>query len=188
MNYELLWISLTAISSWALVALTFYLVREQIKVARNDLEVHLQTNFEEKFQSQLMIMERKKLATQILSQASHEEIQEPIMNFFETIGMYLKRGYFDKEMAWVGFGYYAIRWWAVCKDYVFEERKRNNNDNTIFEGFESLVDQVFQVEIKDRKLSRAELEPNKDDLNSFLTAERDRLLIHEFITKMIKNS
>lgn len=33
MNYELLWISLTAISSWALVAITFYLVREQIKVA-----------------------------------------------------------------------------------------------------------------------------------------------------------
>ena len=45
------------------------------------------------------------------------------MNFFETVGMYLKRGYFDKEMAWVGFGYYAIRWWAVCKDYVFEEEE-----------------------------------------------------------------
>ena len=69
-----------------------------------------------------------------------------------------------------------------------KKRKRNNYDNTIFEGFESLVDQVFQVEIKDRKLSRAELEPNKDDLNAFLIAERDRLLIHEFITKMIKNS
>ena len=171
MHWEHFWMALTAIASWALVGITYYLVRKQIKIAREDLKVRLQTSFEEKFESQLIIVERKKLALQLMQQANHEDIQEPILNFFESVGMLLKRGYFDKEMAWVGFGYYVIRWWASCKDYVFEERRRNNNDKTIFEEFEYLVDQVFQVEIKERNLSRAELEPSKDDINTFLTAE-----------------
>ena len=73
MHCELIWVSLTAVASWALVFVTWFLVSKQIKVAsddmkeqikvmregvsqqlkmsRDDLKARLQITYEEKFDS-----------------------------------------------------------------------------------------------------------------------------------------
>jgi hypothetical protein len=160
-------------ASWALVAVTWFFLRRQIGLSREDLRVRLQTTYEEKFDSAAMVSERKKLAEQLLSREAHEEIQEAVMNFYETIGMFVRRGYLDGEMAWAGFSFYGIRWWSVIKDYIFEERRIQNNDSTIFEEFEVLIDEFYKIEIDRRKLSRAQLEPSSEDLNRFLKSEQN---------------
>jgi len=167
------WITfLTALASWAIVFVTGYWIREQVRLGRKDLKVRLQTNYEEKFEGQTLISERKKLAEQLLEQAQHEEIQESVMNFFESVGLLLRKGYLDKEMVWSGFAFYVIRWWSASKDYIFEERRIQNNDTTIFEDFQYLVDEIYKIEIKKRGLSRAELEPSQNDITRFLNAEK----------------
>jgi hypothetical protein len=172
-NGELVWISLTAIASWALVFVTWFLVWRQLRLAREDLKVRLQTSYEEKFDGPALIAERKKLAGQLLTNAAHKDIQEPVMNFFESVGMLLRRRYIDLDMVWSDFSFYAIRWWSASKDYISEERRLQNNDETIFEEFKHLVDALYNFETKKRHLSRAQLEPSKQDLQRFLETERD---------------
>ena len=173
MGSEILWVSLTAIASWVMVVITWFLIRSQIKLSKEDLKVRLQTNYEEKFDSPSMIAERKRLAEQLLSNASHEDIQEPVMNFFESVGILLRREYLDEEMVWTGFSFHAIRWWSACKDYILQERRLQNNDDTIFREFEELVDELYEFEAEERYLTRAQLEPSKQDLQRFLEAEKN---------------
>ena len=155
MSCEVFWMSITAIASLALVAVTWFLVRSQIRLSKEDLRVRLHTNYEEKFDSPALIVERKKLAEQLLTKTPHKEIQESVMNFFESIGMLIRRGYLDTDMVWSGFSFHAIRWWIACKDYILEERRIENNDKTIFDEFEKLVDELYKIEMKERHLSRA---------------------------------
>ncbi len=188
---ETFWVMLTAIASWALVIVTWRLIKSQIKLgklqldeqrrfaneqldlSRSDLKVRLQVNYEEKFDSETFINERKKLATQLLAKTHHNEIQEPIMNFFESVGLLLRKKYLDPEMVWSGFSFYAIRWWCACKDYISEERQLQHNDGTIFNDFENLVDELYKIEIAQRNLTRAKIEPSRDDIASFLEAEKN---------------
>ena len=119
-----------------------------------------------------MIAERKKLADQLLSNASHKDIQEPVINFFESIGIMLRKKYLDKELVWAGFSFYAIRWWSACKDYIDEERRLKKNDITIFEDFQFLVNEMYEFEIKRRSLARTELEPSVNEIKDFLNEEK----------------
>jgi len=129
-----------------------------------------------------MQTKRQKLAKQILSGAGHDEIQEDVIGFFESLSKYLDRKYLDPEMVWADFGFYAIHWWSACKEYIFEERKRQGNDNTIFEGFGKLVDVLYETEAKHRKLSRVELEPGHDKITQFLKDE-SRLIRNRVLTE-----
>lgn len=173
MTCEVFWVMLTAIASWFLVGVTWLMIKKQVMLGQTDLKVRLQMSFEEKFGGSNMIEERKKLAGQIIGQTKHEDIQEPILNFFESIGILLRRKYLDREMVWAGFAFYAIRWWSASKDYIFEERRRKNNDNTIFEDFNYLIDELYKIEMQKRSLTRAELEPSQDDIKRFLDEEKN---------------
>jgi hypothetical protein len=195
MSCELIWISLTAIASWALVFVTWFVVtkqikkakedmqeqinvsreglREQLQMGRNDLKVRLQISYEDKFDSQSLISERKKLAEQLFTNTPHSDIQETVMNFFESVGMLLRKEYFDLDMAWSAFSFYAIRWWSATKDYIFEERRLEHDDDTIFKDFEEFVDAMYKYETEKRHLSRASLEPSKQDVERFLESEKN---------------
>lgn len=171
-SWPLIWTAITAIGTWGLVLATWWLVKKQSQASRDELRVKFQLSFEDKFEGRPMIHERKSLAKQLLDSTPHDQIQEDVMNFFESAGTLLRRGYLDKEMAWVGFGYYVFRWWNACKDYVFEER-RQNNDETIFEEFEHLVTKLYKVESAHRGRSQSQLEPSRNEVTTFLEAERD---------------
>ena len=128
---------------------------------------------EDSFDSPQKVVARKKLAEQLLSGASHDEIQEEIMNFFETIGSLLCRGYLDEELAYGSFSYYGTKWWSACKDYIIEERHRKGDDQTIFEEFQDLVDTFYKIEMKERGKTRAELEASRVDIEIFLKEEKN---------------
>jgi len=171
--FEIIWVPLTAIASWALVIVTWYMIRKQVKLGKDDLKVRLQVDFDDKFEGHNMTIERKRLAEQLLANATHDDIKEPIINFFESLGLLLRKNYLDSEMIWSSFAFYIIRWWAACKDYIIEERKRQNNDDTIFSEFEFLVDEMYKVEMKKRALSRIKLEPSRDEIIQFLNEEKE---------------
>lgn len=150
---------LTALASWALVFITWYLIRKQIKSGKKDLLIRLERDLVKRFESELL-EERKKLANQLLNNVSHEEIQEPVLNFFEDVGFYLKRKYLDKEFVWHDFAYYSIHWWYVLKEYIDEERKRHEDDNTIFASFEYLAREMKKFD--DKKVREMNKRKNKN--------------------------
>jgi hypothetical protein len=169
---------IVAIGTWGLVYWTFKLTRSttelvtsQNEVAKTNLVASLQLKMEDRFDSNSMVTARSKLARQLLTNAPHDEIQEDVMNFFESVGTMFRRGYLDPEMTWAAFSFYAIHWWAACKEYIDTERKRQDDDHTIFDDFQNLVDKLCEIESSKRKLSRSQLEPRTQKIQQFLQDE-----------------
>jgi len=127
--------------------------------------VRHQLAFADRFDAGGMLKNRKLLAHQLLSGAGRGEIEEPVIDFFEDMGLFLRRGYLDEELLWSTFGYYGVRWWAACKNYILEERKKQN-DSTLFTDFEALAERFRALDIKE-KLA----EPTSSELQSFLQDE-----------------
>jgi hypothetical protein len=168
----------TAIGTWAVAGVTWWLVLEtkrhlsrQNEITKDNLAAELQLKLEDKFDDPYMLRERTKLAKQIQAKAHHDDIQEPVMDFFESVGAMVRRGYLDKELAHCAFCHHCIHWWSITKDYVFDERKRQNNDHTMYDEFQNLVDVFYEIESKKRNLSRAQLEPSTLLITQFLEDE-----------------
>jgi hypothetical protein len=160
------------LGTWALVFVTFWMARKQIVLLKQQtddahanlcLQNHL--TFTARFDSPAMQRDRKSLAEHFLS--SRPEIPERVLDFFEDLGLFLRRGYLDEELAWDTFGFYAVRWWAVCRGYILEERRRQS-DSTLFTDFEDLAKQFLT---RDTKAGLTEATPS--DLQQFLKDERD---------------
>ncbi len=174
-----------AAASWLLVAVTFWMARRQIQFGERqiaitldlakrqsdalkaDLMARLQLEFSDRFDSPGRVTARKQLASHYLNQRPIDETPETVLEFFEDLGLFWRRGYLDEELIWSTFGFFGVRWWAVCKGYILEERKRQS-DETLFDEFKKL-NQMF--------LSRDEAAGNTEatdsDLIRFLEDERD---------------
>ena len=81
------------------------------------------------------------------------------------LGLFCRRGYLDEELIWQTFGFYAVRWWAACRNYILVERK-TENDSTLFVEFESLANRLHK---RDRRAKLGELADA--EINAFLQDE-----------------
>lgn len=155
-----LWLVL---GTWALVCVTLWVAFQQSRSLRNDLKIRLQLQFGERFDR--LMRSRNELAERVRAGATRDTLSEDVMNFFEDLGMCLDRGYLDEELVWNTFGFYALRWWMACKDYVLQERRRHN-DQTLFADFEGLGKKMRTRDV------RAKLEePTSADIEKFLLDE-----------------
>lgn len=166
-------------ATWALVVATILLVgvtywmfkkqvhllEEQTADNRKNLRLQNHLTFMARFDGPEVRGGRVRLARQLLTTALHEDIAEGAMNFFEDMGLFCRRGYLDEELLWNTFGFYTVKWWAACRDYVLEER-RKQNDATLFTDFEELVNR-FRKRDKRAKLA----EPSKAEIEEFLKEE-----------------
>ena len=161
------------LGTWALVLVTLWMARKQISLLRQQtddahanisLQIHLK--FTARFDTPEMLRDRKELAEHFLSGRS-PEVQERVLDFFEDMGLFLRRGHLDEELAWSTFGFYAVRWWAICKGYILKERKRQS-DTTLFIDFEDLTKRFMA---RDSKANLTEATPS--DIENFLKDERD---------------
>jgi hypothetical protein len=97
-----------AVGTWALVLVTWLLGRQQIQgqlsVAREQLRMQFFLELRRQFDGPL-VSERKLLAQKLKSGAPRDEINEPVLDFFEDLGMLVRRDYIDREMVWDTFSY-----------------------------------------------------------------------------------
>lgn len=155
-----LWLVL---ATWTLVGVTLWVAHEQSRSLRDDLKVRLQLQFAERFDR--LIGSRSELAKRLCAGATRDTLSEDVMNYFEDLGMYLDCGYLNEKLVWRTFGFYALRWWLACKDYILQERRRHN-DQTLFVDFERLAKKMrtFDTEAKLE-------EPTSADMEAFLLDE-----------------
>jgi hypothetical protein len=160
---------IVAVGTWALVAATLWLVYGQLSTAKEQRKLQLYLELRKDFDGAL-VSARKALARQLLDGAPHDDIKETVMNFFEDIGMLLRRDYLDREMIWGTFSFYASNWWRACRDYIAKERERLH-DNTLFSDFEDFVEKISKQDVKERQMSRTALEAAPPDIKTFLEDE-----------------
>lgn len=144
--------------------LTFF----QLKHARLSHGVNLITKFEEQFSDQTMLEARKLAAGKYLARNCTDEI-DVILDFFETIGMFVRRGVVDKELVWNSFSYWILRYHALSRAHI-RERRKEEDDATGWQEFIFLVKCMKKIEQKKRKL-KSEPKFSREALDSFLRGE-----------------
>jgi hypothetical protein len=137
-----------AIATVVLAVATILLVLESRHASNRQLGLKTWMYFREWFDTREMIEARRELAKlmRAYTQERHQLVPETAMNFFEDLGTVYNQGYIDKKLADATFSYYAVRWWEIVKPYVDHERKRHNEDMTLFADFEKLAEQMRQPE------------------------------------------
>jgi len=161
-------------ATWALVAITFLLVLVTLGIAwrqseamRADLKARFLLTFIDRFDGSRLRKARKELGRRLLANAARGQIEETVIEFFEDMGLFLRRRYLDEELIWSTFGFFAVRWWAACKGYVLEVR-RVHDDSTLFTDFEHLAKRFLS-----RDAGAGLTEPTPSDLKQFLEDEQD---------------
>jgi hypothetical protein len=153
----------------AVAYLTWRLVKGQLSTAKEQLNVLLYLKLRKQFDGSTLLAARKAFAEQILDGKAHEEMDQSILTFFEDVGMLLRRNYLDREMVWETFGHFAQMWHAACRDYITRERANCGGDPHMFSGFEYLVQQISEENMRRKKFRPSE--PPRSSIKYFLESE-----------------
>jgi hypothetical protein len=115
-----------------------------------------------------MMKARKRVAKALQNHISTQEI-DTVLDFFETLGILVRRHAVDDELAWNSFSYWVLRYAALTQDHIVARRK-NESDETYWQEFEFLIKRFTEIEIKKRNLK---FPPSfsKEQLDSFLQEE-----------------
>ena len=163
----------TALGTWVAVAATVYLVGAQVRSDKRVNQVQIQVRLDEHFWSPFLLGARKQLAEELLKDSpDRNSIQDLVPNYFDWVGILLRRRELDLELVWNSLGYYGPYWWFACKTYVDEERRHLGDRGTLFENFAWLADRLLAHETKRGGRARpGEVVPSPEQVRSFLKDE-----------------
>ena len=158
--------ALAAIAALVVAAVTCL----QLKHSRFALGVDLILKLEASFDSPDMKTARS-LAAKALKDGGNTADVEPVLDFFETVGVLLRRRAIDQELAWDSFSYWVLRYAVLAREQI-QFRRKDESDETYYQEFEFLVKRLTQTEIDRRRLKSPPFFPT-ELLASFLEEEID---------------
>jgi hypothetical protein len=120
----------------------------------------------DKFDDEKMLTLRHKAALSIRDfRQGKGEISndvENVLDFFETIGMFSKRGVIDNEIVWHSFHHWLRGYYWSSKDFI---DKRREKELTVYEDLISLYRKTAKYEGDSDDI------PSKSDLDEFIEDE-----------------
>ena len=140
----------------------------QLKQSQFALGVDIILKLEAAFDAPDMNEARIQAATALKADPNTADI-EAVLDFFETVGVLLRRHAIDGEITWSSFSYWVLRYAALASDAI-EARRKAEADDTYYEEFDFLVKSMTVFEIKKRRLKKPPFFP-KAVLASFLEDE-----------------
>ena len=138
----------------------------QIQRSAFSMSVDLTLKLDDRFNSDSFRKLRIISAKGILRKEFHEA--EEVFDFFETLGLLIRRGALDKEMVWSTFFYWIHRYWLASSDYILNAQK---DDPSLWSDFKLLHEEVVQVEKKKRKITDSDLFVTGEKIREFLKEE-----------------
>ena len=112
---------------------------------------------------------RQKVAEDLLKEPKEvSRLTVDILNFFETVGFYVRVGSISVEAAWMNFSPFAVGYWFACRPQILRKQRQ---DRTQFADLEYLVDRFLTFEQKKRRVSRASVKLSKQEVARFLRNE-----------------
>jgi len=129
-----------AIFTAALVAASFLTIREARRASSEQLGVQTWLYVDPKFNSKELKLARKHLAEQLnpYVPSKRAEVDDDVLNFFESVGVLYKRNLLNKELAEESFSYWVVLYWEAAKVYIADER-RAEHDESIYGDFEAFA-------------------------------------------------
>lgn len=163
---EAFWIAIGSIGGMLALVLIYY----QVKMSRDIGAVDFLLKSQAEFWSDRMRKDRSALAKIInanprafQAMAKHMDA----LDFFEGIGLLLKRKAIPIVYIWSTYSYWVLRYYPLLKDYVMWLREQDD-DPTYYEDFEHLHGRTLMFEEKKR---RRKIEITREQLHDFIEEE-----------------
>jgi hypothetical protein len=162
--------AVAAFFSFVAIILTCFQLR-QFRFAHG---VDLIFDLDRQFQTPDLLKARRLSAIALMYHKSTEDLDE-VLDFFETVGILVRRNAVDAEIAWSYFSYWVLRYADLTKGHI-EERRKAELDETYWQDFELLVNRLTKIEIRKRHLKSL---PHFSPEQIFSPKQRDEFLAEE---------
>ncbi|MCX5677541.1 MAG: hypothetical protein NTY76_00310 [Candidatus Omnitrophica bacterium] len=157
------------ITAWATligVLVAIWAVIYQNKRSTFALGVDLIMKLDDRFNSEKMRKARCAAATSLLNGNISDATE--VLDFFETIGYFIRRGALDKKTVWQIFFYWANNYWHSAKEYIEQERR---GDPTVWANIPYLHSVLMLIEKRERRCGDSAILLTKEKINNFLNEE-----------------
>ncbi len=141
--------------------------RWQIRESHNQAQIQHLMSFVKDFDGESMTNCRRLYAQNRLRGVESSVEQDRILDFFETIGLLVKRGYLDATDVWELFANDLICFYEDARSRVEEDRKE---DPPAYSNFIKIAEQLKNIE---RKNHGAYANPTHDDIKEYLEYWKD---------------
>jgi hypothetical protein len=157
------WLPITISGAGTIIALSAFAY--QVYRARFNQSVDLLFRLENDFFGPAKKTQRATACRELSAGISVEA--EPILDFFETMALLLKRGALDEEMVWHTFYYWISHYYQALAPYISEKQ---NADPLVWQDFSTLVKSVDRLQAK--RLGVSTLPPfTPEEIAAFLLEE-----------------
>jgi hypothetical protein len=113
---------------------------------------------------------RSKAATALVTNQDLENADD-VFDFFETVGLYVRRRALDEETAHALFFHWVNIYWHAGQDCILRNQKRTVS---VWSDFQDLHRTLLEIERKQDRNSR-DINPTPSDITYFLNQEREEL-------------
>ena len=165
------WAEITTAFATSFVALTgitaLYFAWSQLRQAREQTKIQHLVQFEREFSSEPLITYRCELAKKRSEGKREPSELYQILDFFETVGLLVRRGYLDASDVWSTFGYTVIILFADSRELV---RDLQQEDPTSYSDFRLLADTMRKIETAEGGTSEI---PSAEEIQDFWREERE---------------
>jgi hypothetical protein len=141
---------------WALVY-----ARRQLRQVRESEKIQHLLRFIEQFEQPPMTTYRKAVAAKRTKGVTYPPEAQEILNFFETIGLLVRREYLDVDDVWSSFAYWMFNVYADFRDDIEQEQR---DDESYYQDFCALVMQLRKIE---KQEGGRDDHPSKEDIIEF---------------------
>lgn len=147
----------------AIVAL--WVADSQLKENRAEAQVQHLLALTQQFEQEPMATYRRGLAEKRLKNEQDPDELYAVLDFFETVGLLVNRGYLNESDVWDTFGYWVFSLNADARD-IIEQQQRE--DPPSYADFSSLVERLQRIEAQRHGTAAR---PSKEEVVEFYRGE-----------------
>jgi hypothetical protein len=137
----------------------------QLKEFQAEGQVQHLLALDQKFDQEPMLTYRRGLAEKRLKNEEDPDELYPLLDFFETVGLLVKRGYLDESDVWNTFSYSVFILNADARQTIEQQQRE---DRTTYAEFSFLVERLQRIEADKQGTSA---HPSKDEIIDYWKQE-----------------
>jgi hypothetical protein len=154
------WESLEAVAAVVAAGAAVFAIWLQNKSFKANLTADLAIKLDDRFSS-AEVKESRSRAARALKAHIAEKEAEDAFDFFETIGLFVRRKALDEEIVHSLFFHWINLYWTAGKDHI---RRRQRETKNLWRDFESLYKKVLEIEREEN--------PNSPDITLSLFPDK----------------
>jgi hypothetical protein len=155
-----------AVFSLVAVGVSYWGIKKQTESFAMSVSADLCLKLTDRFDSEPMIKIRNLAARALMGQTDLDAADD-IFDFFETVGLYVRKNALDKEIAHSMFFHWVNLYWHAGRSHILKSRERSSG---IYADFENLYNMVLKIEMRDYPKSR-DINPTEEEIIKFLKQE-----------------